>query len=312
MFSLIVPVYKNEESIPDLLAVFEDLNAQMNDDFEAVVVVDGSPDRCARILAEKLPETGFSSQLVCLSRNFGSFAAIKVGLEHGRGDTFGVMAADLQEPPELILQFREKLQSDTCDVVVGSRNARSDPLLTRISSRVFWTVYRAIVQREVPRGGVDVFGCTRNFRDHLIALDESNSTLVGLIFWLGFNREEVEYSRRPRQHGQSAWSFTRKLRYLLDSTFAFSDFPIRLLSGIGIFGIGLAFALGLVVLWSKISGAIDVPGYSATVLTVMFFGGLNSLGLGLIGEYVWRAFENTKRRPYGIVAGKRIFEGRPR
>jgi glycosyltransferase involved in cell wall biosynthesis len=310
MFSLVVPIYRNEESIPDLLAALADLNARMDGDFEAVLVVDGSPDRSARMLEEELPTAQFRTQLIRLSRNFGSFAAIRIGLEHARGEHFGVMAADLQEPPELILEFRKRLQSGTCDVVVGTRTGRGDPLSSRLFSSLFWFVYRTIAQREVPRGGVDVFGCTDRFRDHLVALNESNSTLVGLIFWLGFRRQEVEYSRRPRRHGRSAWSFSRKLRYLLDSTFAFSDVPIRLLSGVGLLGMGLAVVLGLVVLWSKISGAIQVPGYTATVLTVMFFGGLNSLGLGLIGEYVWRAFENTKRRPNGIVDVHEEFEGR--
>jgi glycosyltransferase involved in cell wall biosynthesis len=310
MFSLVVPVYRNEASIPDLLTALEDLNSSMEGNFEAVLVVDGSPDRCAELLGRGLLAAGFSSQLIVLSRNFGSFAAIRVGLEHARGRHIGVMAADLQEPPELLLEFRNRLEAGGCDVVVGTRTGRGDPLLSRTASYLFWKAYRTLVQREVPAGGVDVFGCTGEFRDHLVALDESNSTLVGLIFWLWFRREEVPYTRRRRKYGRSAWSLSRKIRYLLDSTFAFSDLPIRLLSGVGVVGMGLASVLGLVVLFSKLSGAIPVPGYAATVLTVMFFGGLNSLGLGLIGEYVWRAFENTKRRPLGVVANSRTFEGR--
>ncbi len=308
-FSLIVPIYRNEESIQELLETLENLNHQMSGELEAVLVVDGSPDRCAELLADRLPTAGFRSQLICLSRNFGSFAAIKVGLEHGNGDFFAVMAADLQEPPDLILEFRERLLTGSCDVVVGSRVGRGDPIFSRLASAVFWGCYRTVVQSEVPRGGVDVFACTSSFKDHLVSLEESNSTLVGLIFWLGFRRDEIKYTRHPRRHGKSSWSFSRKLRYLLDSTFAFSDLPIRVLSGVGLLGMTLAVILGIVVLWSKISNTIAVPGYAATVLVVMFFGGLNSLGIGLIGEYVWRSFENTKARPYGLVAAKRSFQG---
>jgi hypothetical protein len=112
----------------------------------------------------------------------------------------------------------------------------------------------------------------------------------------------VNYSRRQRQQGKSAWSFMRKLRYLLDSTFAFSDLPVRLLSLVGILGIALSVIYTCIVVLAKWTGRVPVPGYSATVLLVMFFGGLNSLGLGLIGEYVWRTFENTKRRPPYVIA----------
>jgi glycosyltransferase involved in cell wall biosynthesis len=311
MLSLVIPVYRNEASIPDLLVALEKLEAELGPAFEAVLVVDGSPDRSLELLRRALPEAGFRSQLLVLSRNFGSFAAIRAGLASGGGDLFAVMAADLQEPPELARSFRDVLESGQYDVVVGCRESRSDPLRDRAFSAMFWSLYRLLVQREVPRGGVDVFGCTRRFRDEILALRESNSTLVGLIFWLGFRRAEIRYQRRPRQHGRSAWSIRRKLRYLMDSCFAFSDLPLRLLSVVGMTGMALAFSLGLLVLLARITGHIEVPGYAATVLIVMFFGGLNSLGLGILGEYLWRAFENTKGRPGYVVFSRAEFFGRP-
>ena len=142
----------------------------------------------------------------------------------------------------------------------------------------------------------------------LLALQESNTTLVGLILWMGFRRAEIPYARRARRHGKSAWSFWRRFRYLLDSTFAFSDLPIRVLSFAGAMGMSLSVILMGVVLISKLTHKIEVPGYTATVLTVMFFGGLNALGLGLIGEYVWRTFQNTKGRPSYIVAQRKQFQ----
>jgi hypothetical protein len=125
---------------------------------------------------------------------------------------------------------------------------------------------------------------------------------------MGFRRAEIPYDRRARQHGKSAWSFWRRFRYLLDSTFAFSDLPIRILSFTGTAGMLLAVVLMIVVLFAKLTHKIQVPGYTATVLTVMFFGGLNALGLGLLGEYVWRTFQNTKGRPSYIVANRRQFQ----
>ena len=119
------------------------------------------------------------------------------------------MTADGQEPPELILQFREHLLSGEYDVVVGSRTGRSDPLLSRLSSGLFWTLYRRFVQPSLPKRGIDVFAFTRQVRDHILIMKERNSTLVGLVLWLGFRRTEVAYERRPRRHGKGAWSFQR-------------------------------------------------------------------------------------------------------
>lgn len=306
--SLVIPVYKNESSLPDLLAAVAEINRQLRGNFEVVFVVDGSPDRSLELLAEQLPHCAFASQLLALSRNFGSFQAITAGLARARGDYLAVMAADLQEPPELAVEFQRMLSTGKFDVVIGTRAKRDDPWSRRLLSSIFWSTYRRLVQREVPPGGVDVFACTRAFANELLALKERNTTLVGLIFWLGFRRGELSYERRARQHGKSAWSFHRRVRYLLDSTFAFSDLPMRLMSLIGVGGIGLSLLLSLIVLAAKLAGDIEVPGYTATALLIMFFGGLNSLGIGLIGEYVWRTFENTKGRPSYLVARHSRFE----
>jgi len=142
-------------------------------------------------------------------------------------------------------------------------------------------------------------------------LRENNSSLVGLLFWVGFSRSFVPYQRREREIGTSAWTFQKKLRYLLDSIYSFSDLPIRVLTRIGVLGIIVSIALGIVVLGVKLFGNIPVPGYAATVLTVIFFGALNCFGLGVIGNYVWRTFDNTKFRPNYIVSSTRRFDAPP-
>lgn len=309
MLSIVVPVYRNEESLPALIPALSEIGKKVGQGFEVVFVDDGSPDRSREVLERLLPGCGFAAQLVVLSRNFGSFAAIRAGLAAARGDYFAILAADLQEPPELLLRFEERLAQGHCDVVVGTREGRADPLGSRIASAIFWRLYRWLVQREVPPGGVDVFACTRRFRDEILALEESNTTLVGLVFWLGFRREEIRYRRRERRHGRSAWSLPRKIRYLLDSTFAFTDLPLRLISFVGIAGMLASVVLAGVVVVAKARGDIQVPGYAATVLVVMFFGGLNSLGIGLLGEYVWRTFENTKRRPGFVEIRRSQYQG---
>lgn len=313
MFSLIIPVYRNEQSLDDLLLELTKLSAQMrathNSAMEVVFVVDGSPDNCYEVLKARLPAAAFSSQLLLHSRNFGSFAAIRSGLGVARGEYMGVMAADLQEPTSLQIEFLTYLQGGDFDVAVGTRTSRDDPASTALASQLFWWGYRALVNKAIPRGGVDVFACNRRFRDELLKLEESNTSLVGLIFWLGFRRVEVGYRRVTRKYGKSAWSLSRRVAYLLDSVFSFTDLPIRILVALGLVGLTVSLVGGAVILISRIVGGIEVPGYAATMLTLLFFGGLNTLGLGIVGSYTWRAFENTKARPLAIVRTSVSFAG---
>jgi glycosyltransferase involved in cell wall biosynthesis len=311
MLSIVIPVYRNAESIPELLAALTMVANTAQQDFgqatEVVFVVDGSPDNCYELLRLALPNVSFASKLLLHSRNFGSFAAIRTGLIAASGDYFAVIAADLQEPPELILQFLEKLLNTSCDVVVGHREDRDDPPLSRFASNTFWKLYKKFVISEIPEKGVDLFGCNQVFRDQLVSLEEANSSLVGLLFWLGFKREEVIYTRVARKHGKSAWTFKKKINYLFDSIFSFTDLPIRLLTLFGFLGIAISSLLTIIILVAKLYGSIDVPGYAATVLTVIFFGGINTLGLGIVGDYAWRTYENTKRRPLAVVMRKQSF-----
>jgi glycosyltransferase involved in cell wall biosynthesis len=229
MMSVIVPVYRNSETVDALLEGMTDLNGTLGGELEVVFVVDGSPDDSHERLRRGLANRPYRAQLLELSRNFGSFAAIRAGMEAARGNRFAVLAADLQEPPELVVEFDRKLRTESCDIVVGTRISRTDPLLSRLGSATFWGLYRRWVQREIPEGGVDVFGCSKQVRDQILTLTESNSSLIGLLFWIGFRRQVVPYVRRPRLVGRSAWTFAKKLRYLSDSVFNFTDLPVRVL-----------------------------------------------------------------------------------
>ncbi|HKJ35663.1 MAG TPA: glycosyltransferase, partial [Solirubrobacterales bacterium] len=242
----------------------------------------------------------FSARLARHSRNFGSFAAIRTGLGAASGEYVAVMAADLQEPPSLIERFFEALEGGE-DIVVGTRTGRADPWPSRVSSRLFWALYRRFVWREMPVGGVDVFGCTREFANRLLELREANTSLVTLVLWLGYQRAEIPYERLPRAAGKSAWSFRRKLRYLSDSVYSFTDLPIRVLLFLGIFGVLSSILVATTVAVARLAGAIDVPGYAATVIVVALLGAINLFALGIIGAYVWRGYENTKGRPDAVV-----------
>jgi glycosyltransferase involved in cell wall biosynthesis len=305
--SLVIPVYKNAETIDALLEAITVLYARLDRSLEAVFVVDGSPDASYALLKAKLPQAGFPSQLICLSRNFGSFAAIRMGLSVGRGPCFGVMAADLQEPPELIEQFFKTLRNEPVDVVIGTRASRDDPFLSTLSANLFWGIYSRFVQREMPRGGVDVFGCNVEVRDALLRLNERHSSLVGLLLWVGFRRKVVFYSRLKRSEGKSAWTFNRKLRYMMDSIFSFTDLPIVALLFVGMVGFGTATAVSALVLLAWLMGWIGVPGYTPVMLSIMASTSLILVALGIIGSYVWRTFENTKQRPLYVPMSREEF-----
>ncbi len=301
MYSLVIPVYKNEENLPSLLECLRGMSEEMEQKLEVVFVIDGSPDRCYPILKQQLADEPYPSQLILHSRNYGSFAAIRTGMQAAKGQYIAVMAADLQEPPELAIEFFRNLERDEADVVLGVRDGRDDPLISRLSSQLYWWFYRKFVIPEIPEGGVDMFGCNTAFKDELLLLNESHSSLIGLIFWLGFRRKTIAYKRREREHGKSAWTFKKKINYLMDSVFAFSDLPIKVLISLGGLGMVISLALAAFTLIFRVTGYVPVPGYATTVVTILFFGGLNALGLGIIGAYVWRAYGNTQGRPLSVV-----------
>jgi glycosyltransferase involved in cell wall biosynthesis len=307
VFSVVVPVYRNEESLPFVIERLEWLDAQFDGSTEAVFVVDGSPDNSILVLRRLLAASTLRSQLIAHSRNFGSFAAIRTGFLAARGEYVAAMAADLQEPVELVQTFFEKLSSGEWDVAIGTRIRRRDPLVSRVFSRTYWAMYKKLIQPDMPAGGVDIFACTRQVAQQFANLGESNSSLVGLLFWLGYRRVEVPYSRAEREHGKSAWSVKKKIGYLLDSVFSFTSLPISLILTVGLAGSLVSLVVAFVVFFSWLWGSIPVPGYAAQMLVLLFATGSILFALGIVGTYVWRTFENTKNRPGSVVMQRETF-----
>ena len=312
MLSLVIPVYNNLESLPRLLRELEAFSERLPDELEVVFVVDGATDGSDRYLREHLPTWRVASRLIELSRNFGSFPAIAGGLEQASGDVIAVMAADLQEPVDLILEFQRLLAAGEADVVFGVRKRRGDPFWSRWLSEMFWSLYRRFVVSDMPQGGVDVFGCTRQVRDRLLELKESHTNLVALVLWVGFRRAFVPYDRQPRLEGRSQWTVGRKLRYAIDSVFSFTDLPIRALLFLGVAGTAFAAAAAVTVFVMWALGRIPVLGYTPLMLVITFFGGLTALGLGIVGQYLWLSLQNTRRRPNYIVKASTAFTGQRR
>jgi glycosyltransferase involved in cell wall biosynthesis len=306
-YTVVVPVYGNEETIPALLARLAELFGDLDGDCEAVFVVDGSPDGSLVLLRRLLPDSGLQAQLVTLSRNYGSFAAIRAGLAVARGEFVAVMAADLQEPVSLVEDIFAQLATGEFDVAVGVRSERNDPALSSVASRAFWGFYRRYVQKDLPAGGVDMFGCTRQVVTELLRLEESNTSLVGLLYWLGFRRAEVPYVRQEREHGKSGWTLKKKLRYMNDSIFSFTDLPITVLITAGFLGVVASVFAGVAVFIAWATGNVEVAGYTPLMLMLFLLCSSILLALGIVGSYVWRTFENSKQRPGAVPMHHEVY-----
>jgi len=299
---LVVPVYKNEGNIPILITELEKLNSELQGCLTVTFVIDGSPDLSGSMLLDRQKHLTFPSRIVFHSRNFGAFTAIRTGLEFSSGSFYAVMAADLQEPPELVVKMFGILENEEADVVFGVRTSREDGFANRLLSHAFWLFYRKLVIPEIPKGGVDIFACNNEVRDALISIREPNSSLIAQLFWLGFRRAFVSYHRRKRINGKSAWRFTMRIRYMMDSIFSFSDLPILIPLWTGLFGLicSLCFSLFLVI--SHFLGLISVPGYVTLAVLITLFGSISMAIQGVLGSYLWRTYENSKQRPLRIIS----------
>ena len=311
MYSLIIPVYKNEENIPDLLQLLNRWSGDVSFKLEVVFVIDGSPDRSGQMLLEAQTSMLFNSQIIFHSRNFGSFVAIRTGLEKAKGELFAVMAADMQEPISLVQQMFEKLAVDEADIVFGVRKSRDDGAVKTFLSKTFWSFYRRFIVTDVPRGGVDIFGCNDKVRQAVLEFKETNSSLVAQLFWVGYRRGFVEYDRQKRQKGSSGWNFSRRLRYMMDSVFSFSDLPILLILWVGVIGSLFSFMVGVGVICARLLDFIHVPGYTVIVVLICFSTSIILMVQGVIGVYLWRTFENSKKRPLSLInyCAEHIYKG---
>ena len=305
--SLVIPVYRNEENIFDLVEALNLLHQSL-EGLEVVFVIDGSPDRSGDYLMSLESSFEFSAQILFLSRNFGSFTAIRTGIEFARGEMIAVMAADLQEPPELILSMYQLLESDIADVVFGQRIQRDDPFVSKLLSNIFWWVYRKLIISSMPSGGIDIFACNHNVSQAILQISEPNSSLVAQLFWVGFRRRFVPYIRRARTKGKSSWNFSRKMRYMMDSIIGFSDLPILSVLWIGLFGCFSSLAFGTFVVTARFLNLVNVPGYTATVFMIAFSMSLQLFVQGVFGAYLWRTFENTKSRPLRILQHRIVID----
>jgi glycosyltransferase involved in cell wall biosynthesis len=299
--SIVVPVYKNEGSIEHLLKRINEVSTAVTGSVEAVFVVDGSPDKSLETLRSSLPRDGFDAKVLLLSRNFGAFSAIRAGLREARGDATVVMAADLQEPTSLILDMLGIVQRDEADVAVGVRQSRKDGVVSRTLSAVFWKVFNRVSSLELPRGGVDIFALSRSARETLNSFEESSTSLIGLIYWMGFRRQEVPYHRVERQVGKSSWSLQKRINYAKDSITAFSEFPLSVFLWSGVIGAVVSLVFAFIGAFQYIFTSDHQSQREITAIGLLFVASYLMAGLGIIGTYLWRLAENVRNRPDSIT-----------
>lgn len=306
--SILVPVYFNEGTLEALYEKFLDTEKALEGkaELEFVFVDDGSLDGSREILRGLAASDG-RVRLIFLSRNFGSFNAILAGLGHVTGDCTAIISADLQDPPEMIPGMFEKWESGV-QTVMAVREKRKDPILSRLFSNFSYAVIRKIALPDFPKGGFDFVLIDRKVRDIIVDIGERNTSLMGLIAWVGFRQSEILYTRGKRGGGRSMWTFWKKFKYFIDSILAFSYAPMRIMSATGsILGfLGLLYAVVLIVY--RFTFGVSVPGWTTLMVVILVLFGIQFLFLGVVGEYIWRTLDQVRNRPAFIIDEK--IEGR--
>lgn len=299
--SIIIPVYYNAESLEALaerLSVLAEVHPQH--EFEFVYVDDGSGDNSFAIL-KGIAASDTRVRVVKLARNFGSNTAILAGMSYATGDCVGFLAADLQDPPETYHQML-KYWEDGSKVVFAVRTDRQgDPWLTRLFAGLFNWLFEKLVFQGFSPQGVGFFLVDRQVADLLLRCEERNAHLVGLLFWSGYDYQEVVYERVQRENGRSRWTFGKKFKYSIDAFAAFSYLPLRVASALGVLLSGVGGLYAIIVIAIRLLNRVAVPGWSALMVVVLLTSGAQLLILGILGEYLWRNFDATRRRPLFVV-----------
>jgi len=299
--SVVVPVYFNEENLPETIPALLALGSRLTDvSLELVFVDDGSGDRSLEILHEYQRRYPRIIKVVKLTKNFGSMSAIQAGLSVATGDCVGIIAADLQDPPELLIEMIEHWKKGS-KAVLSVRHGREDSFWERLFAWGFYALIRRWAFKDYPAGGFDVCVIDRQLVDQLNAIHEKNSNIMSLIFWLGYRPVLIPYVRRRRTKGKSRWTLTKKIKLFVDSLAAFTYAPIRLLTVLGLLTALAAIGYAGVVFVSRLVYGAPVPGFAAIVILIAFTAGVQMMMLGVLGEYLWRILDETRKRPLYVI-----------
>ena len=296
----VITAFLNEaDNLPAWKQRVEGALAECGETFELVFVDDHSSDGSTD-LVRNWSASNSPCQYVRLSRNCGSHAAFSAGLEACRGDCAILLAADLQDPPETIPHLLQQWQQGY-NVVWAARSERlGESWSTKLFSSVYYRIMQKLALPEMPRQGADFVLLDRKVIDAYNAIPEKNTSFLAMILWLGFRQTTISYVKEARAAGKSKWTFARKIKLLVDSIVSFSFAPIRFASYLGMLVSLSAFAFSIDVFVNALFGK-PIEGYSSLMMIVLWLGGIQLLILGILGEYLWRAFDQVRGRPYYIV-----------
>jgi polyisoprenyl-phosphate glycosyltransferase len=300
MISIVTPAFNEARNLPVL---YERICATMESlglDWEWIVVDDHSEDATFAVVT-RLAERDRRVRGLRFTRNFGAHTAVMCGLHQAQGDCVAALAADLQDPPEVLPELLRQWSAGV-KVVWAARDRREGEKATTLGfSRLYYWVMRNVVgMKELPATGADFFLLDRTVVEAFSRFSESNASVLALITWMGFRQATITYDKEARLHGRSGWSLKKKLKLVVDSVTSFSYVPIRFMSYLGF---AVAFAgfvyTGLVIVNSM--NGHPVEGWSSLMVVVLLVGGLQMVMMGVLGEYLWRALDESRRRPRYII-----------
>ena len=300
--SIIIPCYCNELNIA---ATSKELilNEQLfpNDvSFQYVMVDDGSKDNtieALKVFKSQYPE---KVTIVKLSGNFGSYNAIQAGMQFATGDCNVVIAADLQDPPELIPKMYE-YGVKGFKLVLANREGRNDPFLHKIFATAYQKFMKKYALTDIPNGGFDFCLFDKQLKEDVLAMQEKNTNSLYLLVWMKYEYACIPYTRRERKIGKSRWTMKKKIQLFIDSFISFSYAPLRFITICGLLLGSISFIYALYVLWAKLTGHIDVQGWTTMMMVFLLVSSFQMMAIGIIGEYLWRNFEATRNRPAYVI-----------
>lgn len=301
--SVVVPVYFGEETLPILFDAFVKVEAVLlkkNISLQLIFVDDGSKDNTYNELLKIKATNKLETIIIKLSKNFGALCASNAGLKFVKGNAFTIFAADMQDPPELLIEMAENWLLGNKYIICQRNKERKDPFITRVFAFFYYKLLRLLVVDDFPDTGFDIMFLDAQFL-HFFTNISKNINRALYVHSLGISPKILFYDRKERMHGTSKWTFGKKFKLFIDSFLGFSMLPIRLITGLGLIVSLFSFTYGIIVIIGAFYGNVSVPGYASLISMCSLLFGIIILMLGVIGEYIWRIFDELNKRPEFVI-----------
>ena len=301
LITILIPAYNEQEVLPILRERLNNLMENIeNYKFEVLFVNDGSKDNTLNILKEFRKDDN-RYNYVSLSRNFGKETAMIAGLDYANGDAVVIMDADLQDPPELIPEMIKYWEQGYDDVFAKRSSRKGESILKKATSKLYYSLLQKFTRIDIQKDSGDFRLLDRRCVEALKQIRESQRYTKGLFSWIGYNKKEIVFDRDARAAGQTKWNYLRLTNLAIDGITSFTTSPLRWSAIIGTFISIIGFIYMLFIIFKTLILGRDMPGYASTMVVILFLGGLQLIFLGIIGEYLGRAFYETKGRPLYFV-----------